>query len=202
MYGGGASDGGAAQLEKQRQAKIQTGIGNIDEKFSGFNDDYFNKVKQDYLNYATPQVMNEYQRTKNQLTYSLARNGLMKSGIATQRDASLNTELSRQETNLANSAQSEANTSRAKVSDAKTNVTNQLISSADPSVAATQAAEASAGLRNPSSFAPIGNLFGDWTNTYMANQQAQVMTPGTPNLWQMLSGAGGGGGAGSSYNVN
>lgn len=200
MYGG-ASDGGAGQAEKQRQARIQTGMGDIDDKFASFDDNYFGDVKNDYLKYATPQVMNEYQRTKNQLTFSLARNGLLKSGVAAQRGESLNTELSRQEGNLANAAQSEANTARAKVSDAKTNVTNQLISSGDPTVAREGAAEATAGLRGPSTFAPIGQLFGDWSSMYLANSQAQAATPGTPNLWQMLSGQGGGG-AGSAFTVN
>lgn len=199
MYGGGASDGGAAKAEKQRQARIQTGMADINKDFAGFDDNYFKGVSQDYLNYATPQMMNQYQQTKNQLAYSLARNGLSNSGAAVSKNAALGTELSRQESNLANAGQSEANTARAKVSDAQTNVTNQLISSGDPSVAREQAATATAGLRTPGAFAPIGNLFADWTQMYEGNQIAQAATPGTPNLWQMLSGGGAGG---SSYNVN
>lgn len=199
MYGG-ASDGGAAAAEKQRQGAIQSGMQDIDKQFSGFDDKYYKGVGQDYLNFATPQMVQQYQRTKNQLAYSLARNGLTNSGAAVQRGQSLNNELSTQESNLANSAQSEENTARAKVSDAQTNVTNELISSGDPTVAREQSADATAGLRAPSAFAPIGNLFGDWTNTYLANSLAQTATPGTPNLWQMFSGAAGGGGSSSIVN--
>lgn len=199
MYGG-ASDGGTAQAEKQRQAHIATGMSDIDKEFSGFDDNYYDNVGQDFINYATPQMMNQYQRTKSQLAYSLARNGLLDSGAAVQRNQALGQELSRQESNVSNQAQSESNTARAKVSDAKTNVTNQLLSSANPTVAREQAAEATAGLRAPSAFAPIGNLFGDWTNMWLANNAAQTPTPGTPNLWQMLGSGGGNGG--SAFTVN
>jgi hypothetical protein len=198
MYGG-ASDGGAAKTEKRRQVAISRGMDDIDKEFSGFDDNYYKDVSNDYLKYATPQMMNEYARTKNQLSFSLARNGLLNSGAAVSKNESLSGELSRQESNLSNAAASEANTARAKVSDAKTNITNQLITSGNPSLAREQSAEATAGLRAPSAFAPIGNLFGDWSNMFLANQSAQTSTPGTPNLWQMLSGNGGGG---SSFNVN
>jgi hypothetical protein len=199
MYGG-ASDGGAAAAEKKRQASINQGMSDINSEFSGFNDNYYKGVANDYLNYATPQMMQQYQQTKNQLSYSLARNGLLNSGAAVQKNQSLGNELATQESNLANSAQSEANTKRAAVSDAQTNATNELISSGSPELAQEQAGEATAGLRTPSAFAPIGNLFGDWSQMYMANNVAQAETPGTPNLWQMLS-MGGNGGGGSAYSV-
>jgi hypothetical protein len=197
MYGG-ASDGGTAAAEKKRQAKINAGMADIDQKFSGFDNNYFDQVGQDFLKYATPQMMSQYQRTKTQLAYSLARNGLLNSGAAVQRDQSLAEELSRQESNLSNEAQGQMNTARAKVSDAKSNITNELISSANPSLAREQASEATAGLRAPSSFAPLGNMFSDWTNMYLANTMASTPTPGTLNPFQQLATNGGG----SAFTVN
>lgn len=196
MYGGGG-DGGTAQAEKQRQRRINAGMADIDQQFAGFNNDYFDQVGQDFMKYATPQMMTQFQHTKSQLAYSLARNGLLNSGAAVQKNEALGQELSRQESNLANQAQSAENTARTNVSNAKTDVTNQLISSGNPSIAREQASEATAGLRAPSSFAPLGNLFGDWTSMYLANQGASTPTPGTLNPFQQLALNGGG----SSYTV-
>jgi len=186
MYGG-SSDGGAGAAEKQRQAAIDTGMANIDKQFAGFDNGFYDKVGEQYRNYATPQMTTEYMNTKNNLAYALARNGLLNSGAAVEKNQSLGNELARQEGNITNAAQDQENQMRAKVQDAKGNVTNQLISSGNPTIAREQAAEATAGLRAPTAFQPIGNMFGDWTNMYLANMNAQAMQPGTPSIWSMLT---------------
>lgn len=204
MYGA-ASDGGAAASEKAREGSINTGMANIDKDFSGFDSNFYKGVDQDYKNYATPQMMGQYLTTKNNLSYALARNGLLNSGAASQRNESLSNELSRQESNIANAGQDQANQMQAKVQDAKGNVTNQLISSGNPTVANEQAQEATAGLRAPTAFQPLGNAFGDWTNMYLANMNASAVNPGQQNIWQMLTNQGVGtapAAGGSAFTVN
>ncbi len=195
---GGSSDGGAAALEKARQARINTGETEIDKAFSGFDDSFYKQRAQDYVSYATPQVVKQYQNTRNNLAYALARNGLSKSGAAVKNNQALTDTENQNLSNIANEGQNEANTLRGNVASQKTNVVNQLISSADPTAARESAATATAGLSAPGAFQPIGNLFSDFSNTYLQNLAARSYAPNTPSLWsQLASGFGGGGGGGS-----
>lgn len=190
MYGGGG-DGGVAESEAKRKANIDKGMKDIEAKFSGFNDDFYDRRKQDYVAYATPQAMDQYRGTQANLKYALARNGLTRSGAAVEREGSLAKTLTQTQSNIANAAQGEANQLREQVQDQKSNVVNQLIASADPSLAATQAAGATAGLRAPSAFQPIGNMFADWQNAYLANMNARAYDPGVASLWSQLRGGSG-----------
>lgn len=190
MYSDGNADRKlAAWKEQVRQQNIAQGLGSINKAFAGYDDGFYKKRADDYLAYSTPQVMDQYRNTKNNLAYSLARNGILNSGAAVQRDASLGKELATNEGNLAQAAQGQSNTLRSQVQDSRTNVTNQLLTSADPSVAAEQAQAATADLRAPTAFQPIGNLFSDWSNTYLANMNAQAYNPAVPSLWKQLSGS-------------
>lgn len=153
----------------------------------GFGEDYYNQRANDYLKFATPKVMDDYRATKNNLAYALARNGNLNSSSAITTGASLEKELARNESNLANAAQGQANAARAQVADQRSNLVNQLVASADPSLVAEQAQSATAEMREPGAFQPIGNLFQDWTNTYLANMNARAYDPETPSLWKQMS---------------
>ena len=190
LYGGGGGDGGdggAAAQEAQRQANINTGMSQISDIFSKYNDNFYNQRAQDYTNYAMPQLMNQYQQTRNNLTYALARNGQLNSGSAINRGSELNQQLNTNLNTVANTAQGAANTLRGQVSDARTNLTNQLIASSDPSVVAANGAAATAGLTSTPSFNSLGNMFGDWSNAYVANMNARLFNPQTPSLFSQLT---------------
>lgn len=154
---------------------------------AGYGEDYYQKRADDYLKTATPQMMDQYRTTKNNLTFALARNGILNSGAAVQRNGALSRELATQRTQLASNAQGQANAARAQVADLRSNLVNQLVASGDPSLVAGQANAATAGLRAPSPVQPLGNLFQDWTNTYLANMNARYYDESTPNLWQKLA---------------
>ena len=69
-FGGGGGDGGAAQAradENARQARIKTGVGNINQKFDKFDDGFFKGRGQAYTNFATPQVNDQYKQVSDQL---------------------------------------------------------------------------------------------------------------------------------------
>lgn len=190
LGGAGNAASQAQQQENNRQNAINTGMATINQDFSTFTPDFYKKAATDYTDYATPQVMQQYQNTKNNLAYALARNGISNSSAAAGKGAALNTELSTNLNTVANQAQDQSNTLQSNVASQKTNVVNQLEASADPSAAASSAAGAVAGLQAPPAYQPIGNLFGDWTSTYLANMNAQAFSPTTPSIWSMLGGGG------------
>lgn len=202
---GGASDGGAAAQEAARQKSIGQGMNSINESFAGFTPQFYQKAATDYTNSVTPGMMADYRSTKNNLTYALARAGIGNSGAAVQRNQSLQNTLSQNESQVANNAQQQSNTLQANVNTQKGQLVNQLESSADPSSIAAQSTAAASQLRADSPVQPLGNLFADWSQQYLAPSTANSYgSPGQLSIWNQLGNQGYGtvgGNAGSSYMV-
>lgn len=183
-----AAPAGTDPVQSTKDAIAKNLLYTRQAKSEGYGDEYYKKRADDYLAYATPQVMEDYRHTKNNLAYSLARNGALNSSVALQRKDALDKELAKNEGNLAQAAQGQVNQARAQVADTRSNLVNQLVASADPSLIAENANAATAGLRAPTAFQPLGNLFQDWTQTYLANMNAKAYDPSTPSLWKQFSG--------------
>ena len=203
---GGTSDGGAAQQEAARQARVRQGMGQIDQNFSQFDDNFYNQAATDYTKAQTPKVMQDYQDTKNNLTYALTRGGNLNSSTATQRNTSLSNTLSENESQIASGAQGAANELRGKVATQKSNLVQNLQSSSDPAAIAVASNAATSQLRAPSPVQPLGNMFADWSNMYLANQYSKSAPPsGSGGIWGSLQNMGYGAApsaGGSSYLVN
>jgi len=182
-----SGDGGAAKQAAKTQADISQGMTTIDQQFSQFGPDFYTKAAKDYQDYATPQVMGDFRNTKNNLSYALARNGLLNSGAAVSREASLNKQLAQNESNIANTGQDQSNALRETVASQRNQLVSQVQAGAAPSQVATSAEATTAGLRAPTALPPVGNMFSDWANTYLTNMQANTYNPNTANIWQMMS---------------
>src|SRR5262249_650494 len=68
---------------------ITAGKGEIDKAFAGFNDDYYNKIKQSYLDYYDPQLKDQYNKAVDAVTYDFARKGALNSSAAIKKLADL-----------------------------------------------------------------------------------------------------------------
>jgi hypothetical protein len=180
---GGSGDGGAAQQEQARQGRIRKGMTALDTQYGQFNDKVYGQAATDYTKATMPGMVADYQATKNNLTYALAKAGNFNSSTALQRDNSLGRELAKNESQIANNAQGQANALRAKVSDSKGQMVQQLESSADPQAISAQSSAATSQLRAPSVIQPLGNLFADWSNQYL-NKMAS--NPNGGNIWGSL----------------
>lgn len=186
MYSG-AGDGGAAAQQNLTQQNMDSGMATINDQFSKFGPDFYSKAATDYTAYATPQMMGQYQNTKNNLTYALARNGLLNSGAAVSKNAALQKQLGVNESNIANTAQDQSNQLQQNVATQRNQLTSQVEAGAAPGQIASSASAATAGLRAPTALPPVGNMFSDWANSYIANMQANTYNPNTANLWQLMS---------------
>ncbi|HEY4416956.1 MAG TPA: hypothetical protein VGO57_14800 [Verrucomicrobiae bacterium] len=203
LFGGGANDGGAAAQEAQRQANITSGMDDINRNFAQFDDGFYDQAAKNYTAANTPQLLSDFQNTKKNLTYSLARSGLINSSAANQLNSSLGKTLASNESSIANNAQNSANQLRANVSDQKSQLVSQLESSADPLATSSQTQAAVSQLSAPAPIQPIGNMFADWTNTYLNKQPSAASGQ---SIWSTLTGSGssgasGGGGTNSTYFV-
>lgn len=156
------SDNAAAQAradENARQARINSGMATINQDFAGFNDPFYAGISKAYTNYAEPQVDQQYKNAHDNLTFGLARGGLLKSSVANQKFADLDQDYNNQRLGVADQAKTQANQQRAQVENSRSNLVNQLQATADPSAAASAAVGQAKILNTANAFSPIGTLF-------------------------------------------
>lgn len=185
-FGGGGASSGAAEAradEAARQARITEGRRNINDVFSTFDDNYYNRRQNEYANYAKPQVDSQFKNAQNELLYSLARSGNMASSEMGKQLGTLERERRAAATKVSDASIAYANQARQNVEQARGDVLNQLMATSDPSVAASQA-NARARLMN--NYNPvmdsIGELFGQSMATAANANRAQYYMPNAPGM--------------------
>lgn len=160
MGGGGVKDD-SAQQEKDRQAKISQGMTSINNQFAQFDPTFYQKRADDYSNWATPQMQQQYDDAAKNLTYALARQyGTLDTSEAASRQARLAQAKTLAEGNIADQAQSYADTAKNNVENERTALVNQLQATADPSQASSEALRQAGILTNQSqAYSPLQDLF-------------------------------------------
>lgn len=171
--GGGGGDGGAAERERQRQAKISQGVNAINSSFSQFNDGFFQDREQAYVDFALPQLEDQFAKEKEQLIFALARNNRLESNTRSERLADLEQEYNLQRTNIYDDALGFANRARSDVETARGNLISQNSSLQNPSAVADLASQRAVALAAAPQFDPLGSLFQNTTAGIATAQQGQ-----------------------------
>lgn len=169
---GGGDNGAkeARQQEEARQARITQGMGELNTAFAGFDPKFYKQRQDAYMNYAMPQLSEQAQQTQNQIIYGLADKGLSNSSVAERQQAKFQREMALQKQGIVDAAFGQANDLRKQVEGQKSNLIAQLQASGDPSSVSQQAIGTAAAFQAPSTYQPLSNLFGNFTNMYLANQ--------------------------------
>lgn len=145
-----------------------------------FNDAFFNQQKQNYLDYATPQLDKQNTAAQKDLTFSLDRSGLLNSSVRSQKTSDLASLYDTNKQKVESDALGYENTAKTNVEDARANLISELNTTGD-AAGTTNAAIARAGaLAQPSSYSALGNLFTDFTNT-LNTQAAQEKAAAASN---------------------
>lgn len=163
----------ARQQELERQQRIQQGRASIDEAFSVFTPEYFDKYQQDYLGYYNPQVDEKYEDTQSKLRYNLARAGTLDSTPGLNAFGDLADAYTDQRRAVQSDALDASNKIRTSVEQNKSDLYAQNTAAADPSLAAIQAVGRAGSLQTAPSYSPIGDIFSGLANagaSYMYGQ--------------------------------
>lgn len=158
----GGGDGGAAAAraaEEQRQANARAAIERVNSAFGGFNDAFFTGREAAYRDYAAPQLDDQYGRARESLFHALQRSGLANSSVAAQRLADLERDYGLQKQSLVDQARSYGQQARADVEGARASLISQAQSTADASLAGTQAMSEAQRLSAAPAFNPLGQIF-------------------------------------------
>lgn len=163
----GSKGGGEAAAmrrdEQERQRKIREGTGRIDDIFGQFNDDFFSGRRQAFLDYATPQLEDQYGDAQKQLTFALARGGLLDSSVRGQKAGELQKEYDLTKQQVADQALASETDARNAVEDSRANLVAMLNSTGDAQGAANMAINRASALSKPVPFSPLVGLFSSFT---------------------------------------
>lgn len=170
MFSGHKKKNNARTEEEIRQAKIASGMGEIDKAYSMFSPKFYTQRAQEYTNYAMPQLGEQTREQQKMLLYNMFNRGLQNSSAMQTGTSKLNREVDTQKQGIIDTGYQQAQNLRKQVESQRGNVIGQLQASGDPSLAAQQALSTASMYSAPSSFAPLGNLFGSLANLYANNQ--------------------------------
>jgi hypothetical protein len=155
----------AREDELARQQRIREGTAAIDSQFGQFDDEFFKARQQSYLDYATPQLNDQYEDALKELRFSLDRSGLPKSSVRAQREGDLRKLYAVNKQQVADRALSQGTQARNSVEEARADLIRTLNSTADATGAASSAINRAQILSQPDAYSPLGQLFTSFTNT-------------------------------------
>jgi hypothetical protein len=186
-FGGGGGDDYAKkayQDEQARQARIRQGTARINSTFDGqFTPEYFNRLRQNFLDYALPQVQKQYGDASDQLKFAMSRGGLTDSSVNAQKRGKLDELNALRAREVADQAQGYSTNARNSVEDARSGLISVLSATGDADQAARSAINRASALSQPPAYSPVSQLFGDFTaglGQQMALERAQAFAgPGT-----------------------
>lgn len=164
--GGSNKQANQARMEElQRQNTIRDGTARIDNTFnSQFNDGFFDKRKTAFLDYATPQLEDQYADANKQLTYALSRSGLLDSSVRAQKEGELQKQYDLNKQQIGDQALSYSTEARTNVEKARSDLVTMLNATGDAEGAANSALSRATALSQPQAFSPLTQLFADFTS--------------------------------------
>lgn len=128
-----------------------------------FTSDYFDKVRKNYLDYATPQLDTQHADASKQLTFSLARSGLLDSSIRGQKEADLQKTYDLNKQQIADQAEAYKSKAQSDVESARSDLISQLNATGDAQGAANSAISRASALSAPAAYSPLSDLFASFT---------------------------------------
>lgn len=178
--GGGGDDYLREQYEKQaaeeaaRQARITEGKEAINSAFAGYDDTFYNERAQDYVDYATPQIEDQYKDAMKSLRIALARNNNLNSSYAAEKFADVKSDYLQGLTDAERKGMDYANQVRSSLASAQSNLQQQNASLADPTLIAQMAANSIASSTALPSYSPVAQLFAGVTDGLATQAQLEA----------------------------
>lgn len=179
----GPDYGAMARADEQaRQARIKEGMGKIDSTFKQFGPDFYDRRKQAVMESTMPQLNDQFQKTKEQLQFNLARSGLTDSSVRSANEAEAQRQMDVGKAAVAGQAQDYANQARQQVEQNRAELIGQLNATGDAQAAAQGALSRSAIAMAQPSVSPLGLMFQNTTGLLGQASQAGAYDRRAPGL--------------------
>ena len=123
--------------------------------------DHFDDIQRSYTDFARPQIDDQFGQAQNELTFGLARGGLLDSSVRGDQESRLGRDRDIQLQDMQDQARGYANEARTNIEQARGDLLAQLQATGDAQGTAQAAMNRAAALSEPPSYSPIGQLFTD-----------------------------------------
>ena len=171
----------AAAEAAKRQATIEANTkadqATINQNFGQFNDDWYNKYRDAYTGYYSPQVQKQYTDAVDQEKAILFGRGTLESSVGAKALADLAGRQSDALQGVQSNADNAVNSQRQNVSAAQNKLTALAQSGADPATVSAQSAAQAGTLSQPQQFASLGSVFSDLVTPFANYTKAAVNSP-------------------------
>lgn len=172
--------------ERARQQRIREGTQRVGDIFdTQFNDQFFDGQRENYVNYAMPQLDDQTNKAGRELLFSVDRAGQTEGSARAGLSAELEKRAGLQRQKIQDDALSLANQTRGNVEAARGDLVSMLNVTGDAEGASNSALARASALSQPTAFSPVGDLFADFTGalgTQAAAERARyyggAATPG------------------------
>lgn len=182
--------------EEARQGRIRQGTASINSTFGHFDDNFFGDIRDAFVNFARPQLDDQFRKAGEQNTFNLARSGTLDSSMRGEQTADLQKQYDIERQNLIDKARGYETEARNNVERSRGDLISMLQVTGDATGAANSALTRAATLATPPAYSPLGQLFQDSTamlGQQMAQERAFALGLGPrPRNSTGLFGSGGG----------
>lgn len=165
--GGQAANDTAFQAqmdEQERQNRIRQGTTSINTQFDNqFNDDFYTGRRQSFLDYANPQLADQFADTRKKLTYWLDSRGLLDSSVRADKEAELQKLYDQNQRQVTDQGLNYENDAKNKVADARAGLIRDLQASGDNQGAVQAATNRATALSAPDTYSPLADMFSSFT---------------------------------------
>lgn len=141
-----------------------------------FGPDYYADLRKSFIDYATPQLVDQYSDAKRQLIYALDRQGLLDSGTMATKGAALTKLYDTNKQDIVAQAGDYVKQQKNAVEDARQGLIQTLNATGDANAAASGALARAQALSAPPKYSPLTDLFQNFTAGL--GQQAQLEQAG------------------------
>lgn len=172
--------------EEARQGRITEGKSAIDSAMAGYDDDFYAGQSQNYIDYATPQIEDQYTDAMGGLIRALSRSGMSQSSVAAKRKADLQEKLNNAQVDAARQGEAFANDTRSALAGVKNNLIAQNQSLADPTLIASMAANQSNAASQLPSYNPVAQIFADATAGLATQSQLEARGKNRHNMAELF----------------
>ena len=159
--------------ELARQARVDEGIDEIEDVFGQYDQDFYDKRSDAYMNYQAPQLQDQYKEGLKDLQFALARGGRLNSSTEVGRKAQAAQDLQFQRQEMAGRAMQAASDSEAGVLEAKDKMIKLNLANADPDLAASLSIARSKALNKPPKYDELLDVFGNITEGLASRQELE-----------------------------
>lgn len=193
LFGGGSDNQAKVQQQQYYDNKraIKGATKNIQDSFAGFNPGFYDTQYKNLVAAAEPQEQQQFQQASDQLGFKLAGQGLGKSSQAKKLGESLGAQEAVAQQGISNAAHGQVNQLKQNVNQSESNLIGEASVANEPGQIAQGALQTASGFQSPLSLQPVGDLFQNWANTYLASRSNTGTNAGNAGLPLSSSGSNG-----------